>query len=106
MISTGSSSVVAKTSELAMAPTGQPSWRAAAAAVGAGSARIRTRPGSPAAARMSFTAWLLGCSFIDLNLLMLRRTQQSQGDDPLNPRGYPAHNKARPPARPGPWDDA
>jgi hypothetical protein len=38
----------AKISELAMAPTSTPTCAAAIAAVGAGSGRIRTRPGRPA----------------------------------------------------------
>ena len=45
-----------KISELAIAPTGQPTWSAAAWAVGAGSGRMRTRPGTPAAARIASTA--------------------------------------------------
>ena len=64
MINSGVEPSAAKISELAIAPTGQPTCSAAARAVGAASPRIRTRPGSPAAARMSLTAWQLGCNAV------------------------------------------
>ena len=65
MTSSGSSSAL-KTSELAIAPTSQPSWAAAVAAVGAASARATGVPAAPAARRTSVTrttvGWVSGMS--------------------------------------------